>query len=152
MKALFVIFLLFVSACGGAEETFEEDCDPAASAEVCRVFEMVNQERVSLSLQPLKWDSLLAVSADAHAKDMSDQNYFDHTSRDGRNFSDRAKDAGYTASPTGENIAFGQQTASSVMESWMNSDGHRSNILSAKSNEIGVGLRSGYWVQVFGSR
>lgn len=150
MKAFIICSFLILGACGS--ESFVDDCDPDAGAEVCEVFDIVNQERATLSLSPLKWNSELADAADAHAKDMHTQNYFDHDSLDGRTFSQRAKEAGYEEFPTGENIARGQPDAKTVMQSWMTSNGHRRNIISTQSNEIGVGLRGGYWVQVFGRR
>lgn len=94
----------------------------------------------------------LAEAARLHAVDMVMQNYFSHSSKDGRNFSTRAKQANYSAFPSGENIAAGQRSPAQVMTSWMNSSGHRRNILSTGSNEIGVGLHNFYWVQVFGKR
>lgn len=146
----FLLLVLFVSACGS--DSFSDDCDPEAGAEVCEVFEIVNQERASLSLPLLKWNPELAAAANDHAVDMETQNYFDHLSKNGRTFSQRAKEADYDAFPTGENIAKGQKNAKAVMQSWMTSNGHRRNILSVNSNEVGVGLRGPYWVQVFGQR
>ncbi len=126
-------------------------CSPAES-EVCQVFEIVNAERSDQGLEPYGWDDNLALAAQRHAEDMVDQDYFSHDSLDGRSFVDRINETDYDASPRGENIAAGQQTPASVMEAWMNSDGHRRNILSEGSNEIGVGLEGRHWVQVFGHR
>lgn len=127
-------------------------CDAGAGDDRCAVFELVNQERAAAGVAPLDWNPALATAAQLHAEDMVAQDYFDHDSPDGRSFSDRAREAGYDASPRGENIAAGQPDASSVMNSWMNSNGHRNNILSEGSNEIGVGLHERHWVQVFGQR
>lgn len=125
-------------------------CDDAS--EVCDVFRLVNEERASAGVPPYAWNGQLGDAAQLHAEDMVAQNYFDHASLDGRSFSDRAVEAGYDASPRGENIAAGQRNPASVMDSWMNSDGHRRNILSDGSNEIGIGLHERHWVQVFGFR
>lgn len=128
------------------------DCNDDQDDETCAVFRIVNEERIDAGLEPYAWDIELAVAAQRHADDMVENDYFDHSSPDGRSFSDRAKEAGYDAFPSGENIAKGQQDAAQVMESWMNSEGHRANILSNGSNEIGVGLIDFTWVQVFGTR
>ena len=137
----------------GCEESASvPDCNDDQDDETCAVFRIVNQERIDADLAPYAWDIELAIAAQRHAQDMVDNDYFDHSSQDGRSFSDRAKEAGYDAFPSGENIAKGQQDAAQVMDSWMNSDGHRANILSSGSNEIGVGLIDFTWVQVFGTR
>jgi len=135
-------------ACGDA--TAVPDCTADMDAEVCAVFQLVNQERVSRGLAPYMWNSQLAVASQRHAQDMVAQDYFSHTSLDGRDFGDRADDANYDGSPRGENIAAGQGSAEAVMQSWMNSAGHRDNILSTSSNEIGIGLHELHWVQNFG--
>lgn len=125
-------------------------CAPADDL-TCQVFVLVNQERTNAGVDPLGYSAQLARAAQDHAVDMVDQNYFDHNSLDGRDFGQRAKDAGYPGFPTGENIAAGQRTAEAVMQSWMNSNGHRRNILAAGSREIGIGFHQNRWVQVFGS-
>jgi uncharacterized protein YkwD len=124
---------------------------PPAEAEGCGVLDLVNSERMNAGVPALRYDPSLARAAHAHAADMVAQNYFDHTSLDGRDFSDRAAAAGYQGFATGENIARGQENAEEVMNSWMTSAGHRKNILSANSNEIGVGVEQRTWVQVFGN-
>lgn len=116
----------------------------------CDVFVLVNRERVALGRRPLAYNSELARAAQAHATDMLQQNYFDHASLDGRSFADRVDETSYTGFATGENIARGQRTPNEVMDGWMNSQGHRQNILSEGSSEIGVGHSGGVWVQVFG--
>lgn len=125
------------------------DCEEDQASEICEVFRLVNTERADADLPAQAWDRELAVAAQLHAEDMVDNDYFDHTSLDGRSFSDRAQDAGYEGFPRGENIAAGQQTPQQVMEAWMGSTGHRQNILS-DADEIGVGFANNHWVQVFG--
>ncbi len=134
-------------ACGGDADI--PDCEDGQASEVCDVFRLVNVERADADLDPMAWSPALFTAAQDHAQDMVDQGYFDHASLDGRSFSDRAQDAGYEGFPRGENIAAGQQTPDQVMDSWMNSSGHRANILS-DADEIGVGLVDAHWVQVFG--
>ena len=141
-----------VALAGCAEEApGGSACDDATLVE-CQVFELVNSERGDQGLPAYAWSEHLALAAERHAEDMVAQDYFDHESLDGRSFADRAREAGYDASPTGENIAAGQRSADQVMTSWMNSSGHRANILSDRSNEIGVGFVDNHWVQVFGRR
>ena len=125
------------------------DCEENQESETCQVFRLVNIERADADLPAQAWNRELAVAAQLHAEDMVDNDYFDHTSLDGRSFSDRTDDAGYGGFARGENIAAGQQTPEQVMESWMGSTGHRQNILS-DADEIGVGFASNHWVQVFG--
>ena len=89
---------------------------------------------------------------------MATNNYFSHTSQDGRTFDERIWDAGYSGStPLGENIAAGQSTPQSVVNGWMSSSGHCKNIMKAGFEDIGVGYAfSGgstyghYWTQDFG--
>lgn len=140
-----------------------ETCPPDAPQPVCEVLRLVNQERANEGLLPVAWHAALARSAQLHAIDMTVCDYHEHDSLDGRNFADRELAAGYDASPGGENIAAGQETAAEVMESWMNSPGHRANILTPGFNELGVGFYQGdpndpdpwmgrRWVQNFGIR
>jgi uncharacterized protein YkwD len=126
-------------------------CPDAETPDGCGVITLVNQERANEGVAALRFDPSLARAAQAHAADMVQNDYFEHISPDGRDFSDRAEAAGYQGFATGENIAQGQASAAEVMRSWMNSDGHRRNILSSSSNEIGVGVEQRTWVQVFGS-
>jgi uncharacterized protein YkwD len=153
MRSIALGFATLLLVLPGCEEGAEvPDCNDNQDDETCAVFRIVNEERIDAGLTPYAWNTELAVSAQRHAQDMVDNGYFDHTSQDGRNFSERTTDAGYDAFPSGENIAQGQRDAAQVMNSWMNSDGHRANILSSSSNEIGVGLVDFTWVQVFGRR
>uniref|UniRef100_UPI001C0C1835 CAP domain-containing protein n=1 Tax=Cellulosimicrobium cellulans TaxID=1710 RepID=UPI001C0C1835 len=119
------------------------------SAEVTAVVELTNAERAAAGCAPLVLDARLTAAAQLHSEDMLAQGYFDHTSLDGRSPWDRAKAQGY-ANPSGENIAKGQRTAEEVVRAWMDSPGHRANILSCDSTEIGVGYAGGVWTQLFG--
>lgn len=148
------IGLALVLSVGCADDApgLSSACAAGATDEPCRVFELVNQERARSGLSAYAYDPALALSAQRHAVDMAEQGYFSHTSLDGRSFGDRTIAAGYDGSPRGENIARGQRSPEQVMESWMGSGGHRANILSDSSNEIGVGFHENHWVQVFGRR
>ena len=95
-----------------------------------------------------------ASTAAGHAQDMATNNYFSHTSKDGRSFVDRIKAQGYPV-PRSENIAAGQPTVTTVMDAWMASSGHRANILDCSAVAMGAASATGgsygiYWVQDFG--
>lgn len=79
--------------------------------------------------QPLRWNTRLAAAADGHSRDMATHNYFSHTSRDGRSFTQRIEAAGYRWSGAAENIAAGQDSVAAVVEAWMKSDGHCANLM-----------------------
>ncbi len=121
-----------------------------------QVTALVNQERGEAGCAPLRTDEKLRAAARGHSRDMATNDYFDHTSRDGRSFVDRIANAGYPrAQAGGENIAMGYRTPADVMSGWMNSEGHRANILNCGFKAIGVGLGHAangtlYWTQDFG--
>ena len=114
------------------------------------VWERINRERAAKNLPPVLLDPLLTLAAQAHARDMLANDYFDHTDRQGAEPADRAKRAGYPSQRLGENIAWGQDDAAEVMDTWMRSDGHRENILGPDYHAVGIGIAGKYWVQVFG--
>ncbi|MGW7553525.1 sigma-70 family RNA polymerase sigma factor [Streptomyces rimosus] len=121
-----------------------------------QVTALVNTERAKQGCAPVRGNSQLDTAAGRHSQDMDARNYFDHTSPDGTDPGDRIKAAGYQWSTYGENIARGQRSAAEVMNSWMNSPGHRANILNCAFKEIGIGTHEGSggptWTQVFGAR
>ncbi|MFJ5206198.1 sigma-70 family RNA polymerase sigma factor [Streptomyces nigra] len=128
----------------------------APSGTVGQVVALVNKERAAAGCGPLAEDSLLDKSAQAHSADMAARDFFDHTNPDGADPGQRITVAGYRWSTYGENIAMGQQTPEAVMESWMNSPGHRANILNCSFKDIGVGVHEGpggpWWTQNFGAK
>ncbi|MEV6313556.1 sigma-70 family RNA polymerase sigma factor [Streptomyces sp. NPDC051840] len=103
------------------------------------VIALVNTERSKAGCEPVSGNTLLNKAAERHSADMAARDYFSHTSPEGTDPGARITAEGYRWSTYGENIAKGQQSAASVMESWMNSDGHRANILNCAFKEIGVG-------------
>jgi uncharacterized protein YkwD len=116
---------------------------------------LTNRERAKEGLAPLKMNGKLIAAAMAHAKDMAQRNYFDHRSPDGDGPGERTKREGYTQW-SGENIYLGPTTPKEAVDGWMDSPGHKKNILTERSKEIGVGYavsskRTSYWVQVFGA-
>ncbi|MEU7645084.1 sigma-70 family RNA polymerase sigma factor [Streptomyces huasconensis] len=126
---------------------------PNGTAE--QVVALVNTERAKAGCGPVRSNGRLAAAATKHSADMAARDYFDHTSPDGTDPGDRITAAGYRWSTYGENIARGQRTPASVMESWMNSPGHRANILNCDFKELGVGIHNAsggpWWTQAFGT-
>ncbi len=116
-----------------------------------QVVDLANVERAEAGCDPLRVDAHLATAAQDHSSDMAERDYFDHTTPEGLTFAERIVNAGYPT-PGAENIARGQQNAEQVMKSWMDSDGHRANILNCDLTAIGVGLDENgmYWTQDFG--
>ncbi|RMB80048.1 CAP domain-containing protein [Streptomyces shenzhenensis] len=119
------------------------------------VVELTNRERGRARLAPLAVDPLLTAAAQAHSADMVARDFYSHTSPEGSQPWDRAAAAGSRRRTIGENIACGQRSAAEVVEGWMNSPGHRANILKPDFTHIGVGFVGGgrtgtYWTQLFG--
>jgi uncharacterized protein YkwD len=116
---------------------------PAASinptALEAEVVARTNIERTAHGCAPLRISGALTAAARAHSADMAAYDYFSHTGRDGSTFVVRAARAGYSQA-SAENIAWGYPTAETVMTGWMNSDGHRRNILDCSSVVVGVGV------------
>jgi uncharacterized protein YkwD len=127
---------------------------PAAPASAkAGVQTLVNQERVKVGCSPLRADSSLDALAQNFSDDMAARGFFDHTDPDGATPWDRADTAGVKGLG-GENIARGQADAQAVMDSWMNSEGHRANILNCDYTRLGIGVHTGpggpWWTQDFG--
>lgn len=116
-----------------------------------KVVDLTNQERAKNGLAALKVDTALSKVAREKSLDMSKNGYFSHTSPTYGSPFDMMKQFGVSYQYAGENIAMGQRTPEEVVQAWMNSEGHRKNILSANFNYIGVGyVESGdYWTQMF---
>lgn len=123
------------------------------SAAEAAVLTLVNQERAQAGCRPVKADAELADLAGDFSEDMAQRSFFDHTDPDGATPWDRAAKAGVTGLG-GENIARGQADAEAVMEAWMNSPGHRANILNCDYKTLGVGAHFApggpWWTQDFG--
>ncbi len=106
---------------------------------------------------PLTWNADLESAARAHALDMSERNYFSHTSKSGWSMSDRAMAAGYgfkgfKSYAVGENIARGQMSIAEVMNGWLHSEDHCRNLMNPAFKEVGIAQIDTYWVQDFGGR
>jgi len=132
-----------------------------------QVFTLINQRRAAGAtcggtpyppVPALTMNSSLRTAARLHSQDMAANNYFSHTSLDGRTFDQRILNAGYTGSfPLGENIAAGPSTAQAVVDGWMASPGHCANIMSPSFRATGIGYGFSavaayrhYWTQTFG--
>jgi uncharacterized protein YkwD len=103
-------------------------------------------------VNPLTWNTILAKVALAHSTDMDVNNYFSHTGVDGSSPGDRITAAGYIWNSYGENIAEGYPDEQSVMNAWLQSEGHCMNIMNAGFKEMGSGKDGAYWTQDFGSK
>ncbi|MFC0627280.1 CAP domain-containing protein [Kribbella deserti] len=129
------------------------------NAQEREVLDLVNAARREYGCRPLRLNDALVRAAGGHASDMAERNYFDHKTPEGKTASRRMRDAGWSGETYGENIAAGYSTAQRVVAAWLQSDGHRANILNCRFTETGVGydsgqVREGYspgsWVQDFG--
>lgn len=124
-----------------------------------RVVDLTNQERAKRGLAPLALDAALNRSAQAHSEDMASHSFFGHTGSNGSDVGQRIAAAGYgPLYAYGENIAAGQPSAEEAVNAWMNSESHRSNILSPYYQHVGVAYAFNqdatyghYWTQDFGS-
>lgn len=117
-----------------------------------QVVDLVNKERAKEGLAPLTIDTGLEQAALVRSKEI--QTNFSHTRPNGSSFATAVAEAGVTYRRTGENIAWGQKTPEAVVNAWMNSEGHRANIMNVNFSRIGVGYLTNasgtpYWTQLF---
>ena len=119
-----------------------------------QVLDLVNAERTKRGISALTLDSNLSSVATKKSQDMVNKNYFDHTSPTYGSPFDMMKQFGISYRTAGENIAKGQKTPQEVVTAWMNSEGHRKNILTPNFTNLGVGIAKDskgttYWTQMF---
>jgi uncharacterized protein YkwD len=149
-----------ITADGSGDEltrTFP-DCYPAPNAEAweAEVLQLVNRERTARGLAVLTRDATLQAQAEQYACEMIQYDFFAHEDPVTQTtLRDRAEEFGYVFQVIGENLAAGQPSPAEVMRDWMDSEGHRENILDERFTEIGIAVRAGgdyyyYWVQEFG--
>ena len=124
------------------------------SQQAQEVLRLVNAERSKAGLSSLTLSDKLTAVANEKARDMAENNYFSHTSPTYGSPFQMLQQYGISYRTAGENIAAGQRTPAEVMNSWMNSSGHRANILNSAYTEIGIGYYAGgsygsEWVQLF---
>jgi stress response protein SCP2 len=152
----------YADGLGGLVRDFGVDVaeEPApvvdAGGPLAEVVAATNVERARHGLAALTVDARLAAAAQAHSEDMVRRDFFSHANPDGQQVWDRALARGYPYRKVAENIAAGQRSAAEVVRGWMDSPGHRANILDGELTQIGVGhaLGGGYgttWTQVFGT-
>ena len=158
----FAFLIVFVASCGDSDDSPA----PVQSAlqlnlDVNVILGIINTNRgVGAScgndniaaVSGLVWSEELAKAALDHSNDMQQNGYFDHTSQDGRKFSERATAAGFEGSPVGENIASGYGSEEAVMQGWMKSPGHCSNIMNSNATHVGVARSDecAMWTMVLG--
>jgi len=137
-------------------------------AEGQKLLEMLNSARAQprqcgaqpfTATTPLTWNATLGTAAEAHSRDMANHNFFDHKNLDGRTPGDRAELAGYIGQRIGENIAAGQDTPRKVVDGWLASPGHCSNLMNPQFRELGAAYavdpksNAGiYWTAMFGKQ
>ncbi len=131
-----------------AEAPGEDEVHPYAA----QILNLVNEERAKAGLSSVKLDTNITAAANVRAVEIKES--FSHTRPDGSSFSTALKEQGVSYRGSGENIAWGQKSPEQVMNAWMNSDGHRANILNQNYKNIGVGYYQdangvNYWVQLF---
>lgn len=133
-------------------DTSVPDTDVSSDASVAQVLSLVNEERAKAGLPALSLNTSLSAAASIRAAEI--QTSFSHTRPGGKDFSTVLKESGISYRAAGENIAYGQTSAQKVMTDWMNSAGHRANILNTSYTEIGIAhvknaSGTDYWVQLF---
>lgn len=135
-------------------ETNSNSNQAQVSSVIQQVVDLTNAERAKEGLAPLKIDSALTKSAQLKSQDMKDNNYFSHTSPTYGSPFDQMKTLGISYKSAAENIAMGQRSPQEVVQGWMNSAGHRANIMNGSYTHIGVGLSDSgyYWTQQFISK
>ncbi|GIJ28373.1 hypothetical protein Vqi01_35350 [Micromonospora qiuiae] len=122
------------------------------TSEAAEILKLVNAERARAGCDALSIDEQLMTVAQRHSQDQADHRNMSHTGSDGSDPGERIDRVGYRWRTYGENVAWNQQSPAAVMDAWMNSVGHRANILNCNFTEIGVGVASSngpYWTQVF---
>jgi uncharacterized protein YkwD len=141
--------LFVVPPAGASVETVQDD-----------VVRLTNAERQKAGCAPLTVVAELNQAAQSHSQDMATHNFVGHIGSDGSTVTDRLERAGYVGWwEVAENVAAGQPTAEAAVAWWMNSPGHRANILNCRLKDIGVGYATNpnstyrvYWTENFGSR
>ena len=162
-KSLFLYLLILIILVNGCSKSDENSVTPSNEVvngiNKSNMLNLINSYRSTgctcgtdkmPAVAKLIWNDKLGVSANKHTTDMASNNYFSHTSKDGRTMSDRINAVGYLWSALGENIANGQTTEKQVMESWINSPGHCANIMNGSYTDVGFARVQNYWTQNFG--
>lgn len=121
-----------------------------------RFLQLVNAARSREGVSPVRYDPNLNRAARGHSIDMEKRDYFSHRAPrpapSGVTIADRVTDAGYQWKAVGENIAMGPGSVDEAFRMWMDSPGHRANILKISFAEMGLGRSGAYWTQIFGTK
>lgn len=132
---------------------------PAPVTEAAQMYALLNQTRCQNGLRPLAASPQLEAAAAAHTQDMVTHNFFSHSGSNGSSVLDRVQAQGYALTFVGENLAAGNSTPDATFQQWLNSPGHRDNMLNASFTEVGLahiaqgGTTYGhYWSLVLGNR
>jgi uncharacterized protein YkwD len=139
---------------GWGVATSPANADPSYERQVLT---LTNQQRTAHGCGALTENAALTRAARGHSSEMAASNTMSHYGANGSNAADRMKQAGYPVRKWAENVAYGQTTPQEVVNAWMNSPGHRRNILNCRLAEIGVGhvmnqQGAPYWTQDFATR
>jgi uncharacterized protein YkwD len=118
-----------------------------ADVEVREFIRLVNARRKSIGCPELKWDDRIAAVAQRHSRDMVQRNFFSHRNPDGEDPFDRLRGANIEYSAAAESIASGPKTGREAFEAWLNSPGHRRNMLNCRYTRQGVGRAMDRWTQ-----
>ena len=157
--AVLIACVVLLAGCGGSGGSdSKNDPAPAPAPSIAagptaaeqQLLDAVNAQRSANGRSALTWNNRLGQAAQDHTQDMFDHSTMSHTGSDGSTASQRVTAAGYVWQATGENVAAGQTSVTQVMTDWMNSSGHRANILSVNYTEFGCARVGNYWTQVFG--
>jgi len=119
------------------------------SAKVNEFVSLVNRHRQKIGCPSLVWDPAIAAVAQAHSTDMMTNRFYSHENRRGQSPFDRLAAAEIAFARAAENISRGQTTAQQVLNTWLDSSGHRRNIEECRYTRHGVGLAATYWTHVF---
>ncbi len=155
MKLLTQILVLFATlplTAGAQSKTSSRKdtyCKAAKTQTIYELCLLVNQERKKRKLAPLTLENDLDQVIQKHTNEMATFKYLSHNNRRGENPFDRLRNAGITYKKAAENVARGQRTPKDVLRAWMNSPGHRRNLLGPSYRSLGLGFKNYYWGQVF---
>jgi uncharacterized protein YkwD len=147
---LALVTLLLAASCGDGITDPGDSGPIAADPEVAAFVSQMNSHRQVAGCGALTWNDGVALVALAHSQDMVNRGFFSHTNPDGDSPWDRLAAGEVTWNGgAGENIAAGTSDATTVLNMWLNSPGHRANIENCEFTHHGVGLASGHWTHVF---
>lgn len=156
--ALVLAAVLIMMNMGGRQALVSNETPAEAAAAMewrMEMLRLINAERKKAGVGPLCLNAKLNASAQAHTADQARRRDMSHTGGDGSSVGQRTSRSGYRWTSVGENVAAGYRTIAQVMNGWMTSPGHRSNLLSRGYKHVGLGRvaagGSPYWTQVFGS-